>query len=277
MALLVLAVSAGCSVTAWHVDHGLRPGAEDEAAVVSDAAARFGAAFRSVRAVVASGPNLEARARRARFDALPEGVLTGHTADDQAETLLIALLRGTGVDGLTGMDPSCHPMLALRRESTEALCAEEGLVPVRDPTNAELVLVRNRIRHELLPLAAEIAGRDVVALLTRTAALVRADAEVLSATASEIDPTDVHGLTAAPLASARRALRAWLVAQTPPGRPAYPPSAAAIERVLDVARGDAVACEVAGVGRIARHRQRLSVEPVVPAPEPVVPAPEPGR
>jgi len=213
-----------------------------------------------VRAPVPPGPNLEDRARRARFGVLPSGVLTGHTADDQAETILLAILRGAGVDGLAGMGPGRHPLLALRRSDTEALCADEGLSPVRDASNDELVQVRNRVRHQLLPLAADIAGRDVVPLLTRTAALVRADAEVLAAAAADLDATDARALSAAPAATARRAVRTWLIAQASSGAPAYPPSAAAVERVLAVARGEAVACEVAGVGRVARHQQRLTVE-----------------
>lgn len=260
LALLVLAVTAGCTVTAWHVDHGLRPGSAAESEVVASAATRYGARSRMVRAPVPPGPNLEDRARRARFGVLPKGVLTGHTADDQAETILLAILRGAGVDGLAGMGPGRHPLLALRRSETEALCADEGLSPVRDPSNDELVQVRNRIRHQLLPLAADIAGRDVVPLLTRTAVLVRADAEVLSAAAEGLDATDAKALSAAPAATARRAVRTWLIAQGPSDAPAYPPSAAAVERVLAVARGEAVACEIAGVGRVARHQQRLSVE-----------------
>ncbi|HEY5110018.1 MAG TPA: ATP-binding protein, partial [Acidimicrobiales bacterium] len=105
LALLVLATAAGCRVTAVHVDHGLRTGSADEAGVVAEVAARFGAGFRSERVVVADGPNLEARARAARHAVLPEGTLLGHTADDQAETMLLNLLRGAGLDGLAAMGP----------------------------------------------------------------------------------------------------------------------------------------------------------------------------
>ena len=113
LALLVLAAAAGCDVTAIHVDHGLRAGSAAEAEVVRGAAARFGARFESHRVSVRSGPNLEARARAARFAALPADVATGHTMDDQAETILINLLRGAGADGLAGMEPGGrHPLLA---------------------------------------------------------------------------------------------------------------------------------------------------------------------
>jgi tRNA(Ile)-lysidine synthase len=265
-ALMVLAVEAGCQVTAWHVDHGLREGADEEFAAVTEAAARYGVGARQVRIDLEPGPNLEDRARRLRFDALPAGISTGHTADDQAETILLALLRGAGLDGMTGMgagsdgDWARHPILAIRRSETVALCAEEGLTPFEDPTNSDSTIVRNRVRHELIPLAADIAGRDVVPILARTGALLRADAEVLGSAASALDPTDAKALAAAPAGTARRAVRAWLVAATPPGSPPYPPSSAAVERVLAVARGEATACEVAGVGRIARHQQRLVIE-----------------
>jgi tRNA(Ile)-lysidine synthase len=158
------------------------------------------------------------------------------------------------------MGPARHPLLALRRSDTVALCHAEGLVPVDDPTNRDPAMRRNRIRHELLPLADAIAERDVVPLLARTAALLRADADLLGAHAQTLDPTDAPALAAAAPAAARRAVRAWLAGATSPGEPPYPPSAAAVERVLAVARGEATACEVPGVGRIARHRQKLSIE-----------------
>jgi tRNA(Ile)-lysidine synthase len=256
----VLAAAAGCRVTAWHVDHRLRPGSGDEADVVADAARRYGAEFRAVAVDVGPGPNLEDRARRARRGVLPAHACTGHTADDQAETVLLALVRGAGLDGLTGMGPERHPLLAIRHAETVALCEAEGLVPVVDPSNDDLGMRRNRIRHQLLPLASDITGRDLVPILARTAALLRADAEVLAAAVGELDPADADALVAAPVGVARRAVRAWLVGSLPEGSAPYPPSAAAVERVLAVSRGEALACEVAGVGRIARHHRRLVVE-----------------
>ena len=236
-----------------HVDHGLRPESASEAEGVAAAAARFGAAFRAERAPVEVGPNLEARARDARFAVLPPDVLTGHTADDQAETVLLNMLRGAGLDGLGGMGPGRHPIIGLRRAETHALCAELGLTPARDLSNDDAAFRRNRVRHELLPLLDDVAERDVTALLARQADLVREDSALLDALADAIDPTDARALAAAPAPLARRAVRAWL-------RDDHPPPAAAVERVLAVARGEAVATEVGRGRRVARSGQRLRLE-----------------
>jgi tRNA(Ile)-lysidine synthase len=249
LALLALAASAGCEVTAVHVDHGLRAGSAQEAEVVGAAAARFGARFRSAQVVVHPGPNLEARARAARYSVLPPDALTGHTADDQAETVLLNVLRGAGLDGLSGFRPERRPIRRLRRAETRALCDSLGLIPVADPSNDDPAFRRNRVRHELLPLAAAIAERDLAEVLARQADLLRADGALLDDLAAAVDPTDARGLAAAPDPLARRAVRAWLRS----GAECHPPDAATVERVLAVARGTIVATQV-GEGRSVRRR-----------------------
>jgi tRNA(Ile)-lysidine synthase len=266
LALLVLATASGCAVTAIHVDHGLRSGSAAEADVVAAVASRFGAAFRAERVDLAPGPNLEARARAARHRVLPAGTATGHTADDQAETVVLNLLRGAGLDGLAGMRPGpTKPILALRRTETRSLCHELGLVPVEDPSNLDPGFRRNRVRHELLPLMDAVAERDVARVLARQAALFRSDADLLDELASAIDPADSAALAAAPEPLARRAVRRLLrdgqggeTEHRPPDD--HPPSAAAVERVLAVARHEATACEVEGGVRVRRSGGRLIVE-----------------
>ena len=261
LALLVLAVAAGCDVVAVHVDHGLRDASPGEAEVVRDAAARLGARAECRRVTVAPGPNLEARARTARFGVLPADVATGHTMDDQAETILVNLLRGAGADGLAGMEPGArHPILGLRRHETHALCAAAGLTPVCDESNDDPAFVRNRIRHELLPLCAEVAGRDPVPLLARQAGVLRDEVTLLDSLAGEAlpDPADARAVAKADRPLARRALRRWLRES---GDGEHPPSLAEVDRTLAVAAGAAVGTELAGGRRVRRTGGRLRVEP----------------
>lgn len=253
-ALLLLAVAARLEVTAVHVDHGLRPGSSAEAEIVADLAGRLGASFRSVSAPVAPGPDLEARARSARHAAIGPDALLGHTADDQAETVLLRMLRGTGPVGLAAMRPDRHPLLALRRVDTKRLCESFGVQVVVDPTNESPVHTRNRVRHEVLPILDDVAGRDVVPLLARLARLAAEQADLLEALASGIDPTDSRLLATAPRPLAVAAFRRWWHDLTG-GEP--PPDERAMTRVLGVAAGAAVACDVVGGWRVTRSGGRL--------------------
>jgi len=255
-ALVVLARAAGCPVTAIHVDHGLRESSSTEAEQAAGIADTLGVPFRLMRADIEPGPNLEARARAARRAALPPGSLTGHTADDQAETMLINLLRGAGTNGLAGMHcGATKPLLALRRQETNALTAALGIGVVSDPSNTDRRFVRNRVRAEVLPLLDDIAGRDVAALLARTAGILADESALLDELAAMIDPTDALAVAAADPRLARRALRTWLLAG------GYPPAAATIERVLAVAGGGHRSCDLGEGRRLERHRQRLRIVP----------------
>jgi tRNA(Ile)-lysidine synthase len=257
----VLAVAAGCAVTAVHVDHGLRATSPAEADAAVALAAAVGVPCHVVPVGLTDGPNLEARARDARRAALPAGALTGHTADDRAATLLVNLLRGAGGDGLAAMGPApTRPILALRRHETEALCAARGLVPVTDPTNGDRRFVRNRVRDELLPLMADIAGRDVVPLLVRTATLLADDVALAASQVDGLDATDARALAACAPALARRVIRRWLTGIVDSGS-GYAPDAATVARVLEVATGERRACEITGGVRVERHRQRLRIRP----------------
>ncbi|MFY9480598.1 MAG: tRNA lysidine(34) synthetase TilS, partial [Ilumatobacteraceae bacterium] len=253
VALLVLACASGLQVTAWHVDHGLRDNSHTEAALVRDLAAQLSAHFESRTVAVDSAANVEAHAREARYALLPAGVLTGHTADDQAETILINLLRGSGTRGLAGMQPTMQrPLLQLRRSETQSLCDELGITYFHDPSNDDDRFQRNRIRREVLPLLESLSKRDIVPVLNRQADLLRDDDDLLNELAAALDPTDALALAQAPIALSRRAIRAWL------SNPLVPDSAT-VDRVLDVARGNTLACDI-GLGRhVRRSQQRLRI------------------
>jgi tRNA(Ile)-lysidine synthase len=267
LALLTLAHHAGVDPVAVHVDHRLRPASEQDAAVVADHAATLGVPFVAITAPVAAGPNLEARARDVRYAALEAQrlardaavILVGHTADDQAETVLLNLLRGSASAGLGAMSPRrgrlVRPLLAIRRAETEALCAELGLVPVRDPTNQDPSWRRAWIRHDVLPRLNAGAERDLVPLLARQADVLRSESEYLDelARAAWAPSGDAAAATLGtlPPVVARRAVRLWL------GSP--PPSLADVDRVLAVAAGACRATEVSGGRRVWRSHGRLHV------------------
>lgn len=256
MALMVLAHAAGLEVTAVHVDHGLRPDSARDVEVIVPVARSLGIEVTVHTVTVEDGPNLEARARAARLSVMPPGTMTGHTADDQAETVLINLLRGAAATGLSAMRPGpTHPLLRVRRADTHRLCRSMGITTVTDATNTDARFLRNRVRHELIPLMDDISRRDVTPLLSRTADVLRADDELLNELAAEIDPTDAIAVATAPVPLAHRALREWLADP-------YPPDVATLERVLAVARGDAIACEIGENRQIRRSKQRLTLHRV---------------
>lgn len=249
---MILAREAQCLVSAVHVDHGLHPTSARQADAAVAIAASLGLECRVETVAIAGSSNLEARARDARREVLGPDALTGHTADDRAETLLVNLLRGTGPDGLGAMAAGpAKPLLALRRAETAGVGPAFGVTPLVDPTNADARFLRNRIRREVVPLLDDVAGRDVVPLLNRLADITASERSMLDELGATIDPTDARALATAPAAVARRAIRAWLTTG------GYPPDRASIERVMAVASGAALACELPGGDRIERRHQRL--------------------
>jgi tRNA(Ile)-lysidine synthase len=258
--LALLAAAAGLRATLHHVDHGLRRGGDLEAELVGSLATQVGAEFVAHEVFVGVGGNLEARAREARRAVLPEGTLTGHTMEDQAETVLLNLLRGAGLDGLAGMAPRTKPLLGLRRAEVRALVDAAGIRVVADATNHDLSLRRNLVRARVLPELNRVAGRDLVPVLARQAALAREDATFLDATAaaSVPDPADVAALLAAPTTLRRRRLRDLVRSDAAHG--SHPPSASEVDRIEAVVRGDIVATELSGGRRLARRSGRLRLD-----------------
>ncbi|MGB3410342.1 MAG: tRNA lysidine(34) synthetase TilS [Microthrixaceae bacterium] len=255
-ALLILAVAAGFNVTAVHVDHALRDGSEREADVVRSLATRFGADFRSLTCPVSQGPDLEARAREVRLGALPDDVLLGHTADDQAETVVMRLLRGTGPSGLAAMGWDHHPLLAIRRSEVEALCQRLDIVPFEDPSNNDKRFLRNRVRHEVMPLLSEVANRDVAPLMCRLAELSAAQASFIEEMAEKVDPTDAKNLASLHPTLGAAVIRRWWLEAT---KLDHPPDAAAIARILDVAAGRIPGCDVLRGWSVRRSKGRLAL------------------
>jgi tRNA(Ile)-lysidine synthase len=175
------------------VDHGLQEGSADRAAAVSDQMRRLGVDESAVATVTVDAPGIgpEAAAREARYGVLAELaerfgaelVLLGHTLDDQAETVLLGLARGSGARSLAGMRPGFdrfrRPLLGVTRTDTETACMVEGIEWWTDPHNADPRFTRSRVRTTVLPMLEQELGPGVAEALARTADLLREDAEAL--------------------------------------------------------------------------------------------------
>lgn len=263
LGLLLLALAAGLDVHVHHVDHHARPSSGNEARHVGLVCEGLGVPFSLHDVEVAHGANFEARARALRRSALPEDSLTGHTMDDLAETVLLNMMRGAGLDGLSPMvgDPT-KPIIDVRRNDLHYFVAGSSIQPNYDESNESPDFKRNRVRHELMAVLCDVAGRDVVPLIARQAALVHEERAWLDEItgpdlARGLQDVDCRELREWPSARLRRWLRAHLSHDDADG--VHPPSADEIERALRVVRGEVVATELAGAKRLSRSAQRLTL------------------
>ncbi len=223
---------AGYRAGAVIVDHGLQEGSAE---VAERAAAQAGSLglepviVERVSVEARGGPEAAARAaRHAAFDRASaatgaDRILLAHTLDDQAETVLLGLARGSGPSSLQGMLPDTgrllRPFLGLRRATTRAFCADSGLEPWDDPHNDDLSYTRVRVRHQVLPVLERELGPGVAEALARTAEQLREDDEALDGLALEwalelvsqaedgAVTLDVRGLAADPPALRQRIIR----------------------------------------------------------------------
>jgi tRNA(Ile)-lysidine synthase len=208
------------------VDHGWAPGSRERAADVAALGRRLG--LEPVEVLDAPAPRREGPAREVRRSALlaaaaragAVSLLLGHSLDDQAETVLLRLARGSGSRSLAGMPAADglirRPLLGLRRRDLRACCEALGLPVWDDPANADPAFLRSRVRTELLPVLTEVLGPGAIPALARSAALLRADADGLDAAAAAIhsraDPLAIRTLVGLEPAVRTRVLRRAAIA-----------------------------------------------------------------
>lgn len=240
----------------FHFDHRLRAGSSADAAYVRRVAGRLGLPFylRTADTSPRSGESVEDWGHRVRLEALALAMrdanaaigAIGHTLDDQAETVLLALVRGGGLDAVAGIrplqGPFVRPLLEVTRADVEAFCRALRLRPREDPTNRDTRLLRNALRRTGIPALERAVGRDVRGPLARSAALLREDADELARRAShaanellEEEPGGI-ALPAAALAALPRAI-GGRVARLAIYRTGALPSVEAVAAVLDLAAG----------------------------------------
>lgn len=237
LALAAIDGAANRPMYAATVDHGLQVGSADRAARTAQTLLAIGYADPQIlTATVAGAGGMEAAARRARYAVLadyaaavtPPGrrcaVLLAHTADDQAETVLLGLARGSGPRSISGMrpwrPPWGRPLLGVYRRQTEATCAATGLTPWQDPHNRDPAFTRVRIRREVLPLLDDMLGGGTREALARTAILLAQDLDALDEIAASVAVEVCHpdgildrtALARHPEALVGRVLRSWAAA-----------------------------------------------------------------
>ncbi|MEO6792568.1 MAG: tRNA lysidine(34) synthetase TilS [Mycobacterium sp.] len=292
--LALTAVAARVRPTvALIVDHGLQAGSAQVAVTARQRALDLGcvdAQIIPVKVGVEGGP--EAAARTARYTALAvargqDAVLLGHTLDDQAETVLLGLGRGSGPRSMAGMRPLdppwCRPLLGVRRELTRSACAELGLTPWLDPHNSDKRFTRARLRSEVLPLLEEVLGGGVAEALARTATALRENTELIDALAEQALPAatvgvaldnvaldtaalDAVALTTMPGPVRRAVIRRWLLAGG--GRGLTDLQIRAVDRLVTQWRGQggvAIGSDLRGERLFAGRRDgllRLRREPI---------------
>jgi tRNA(Ile)-lysidine synthase len=273
---------AALRVGAVTVDHGLQGGSAERAEAVAEALRKLEldpVEIATVQVGTVGGP--EGAARTARYGALDAAaerlaaaaVLLGHTADDQAETVLLGLTRGSGPRALAGMPARTgryrRPLLGLTRAEVRAACLAEGLEPWDDPHNADPAYTRSRIRHEVLPALEQSLGPGAAAALVRTARLLRADAEALDAIAAQAAADcardgglDCAALAALPGAVRTRVLRAAAVAAGSPAGALALNHVEAVERLVTHWRGQGPIALPGGVTAV----RRCAILLLVPSP-----------
>jgi tRNA(Ile)-lysidine synthase len=248
----------------FHFDHGLREGSADDAAYVRRLSARLRVPFhmRVAQDRPRKGQSVEAWARLRRLAAMNDvrkelgGVMAeGHTLDDQAETVLLNIVRGTGLEGIVGIDPGSgahsrwvQPLIRVERNEVEAFCGALHLRPRHDPMNEDRRFLRAAIRHDVLPALERATGRGVKGAIVRTSENLRSDRDELAFQAIRVYERIVRGergrdvrflvseLRDLPTAVASRVIR-FAVYNAMSSDWAAPWSKEAIEAVLDLAAG----------------------------------------
>lgn len=275
---------------AIHIDHGT-PHAALLRGAATDIAETIGIDLQVVQVDLSESPFSEARARKARYQALVaaqdpgEWVLTGHTLDDQAETVLMSIIRGTGPDGLMGIPVRtdqmvARPLLSSSRSDLREMAMLTGLPFVDDPSNKDVGFTRNAVRLEVMPDLESRFNPGLTQSLARLARLVSRDTDLLSAASSDL-PARIHQnraqiarsvLLTTPRPVADRTLRSMVSTLRPPHGPTHDEMAA----IWSVVNGEAKRAELAGGLKVGLNDALFEIrsggsEPTAPFRKPLGP------
>jgi tRNA(Ile)-lysidine synthase len=247
-AMLHMLLEAGCGVTAAHYNHGLRESAGGDESFVRAMCLRLNIPFVSERGNVAKGSGVEARARELRYSFFERVraergigcIATGHTADDNAETVLLNLTRGAGLQGLCGIPPSrsniVRPILHLSRAEILDYLDKRGIAHREDESNGDTVYRRNHIRHAVIPALKEI-NPSLTCAVTRLTSSLREDEDYLMSLASEEIKRHGSAFPAKTLTGLPRPVAVRVCRLLAGGSEGYAPERIHIDAMLDIAAG----------------------------------------
>ena len=277
-ALSVESEKLAISVVGVTVDHQLQSASSSQAEKVVDQLAKFGLTCAIKKVTVDIKEGLEASARKVRYEAINEmaiqenavAVFLGHTKDDQAETVLLGLARGSGTRSLSGMAEHngiyIRPLLEITRIQNEQFCKEVGLDYWNDPHNQDSQFARVRVRNEALPVLEKSIGPGISDALARSAHLLRDDADALDSWAQSevthlnLQDLDCAHLQALPRAIRTRILRSAIYAAGAPSGSVSADHVSAVEALISAWNGQG-ALNLPGGVRVERISGRLSLSP----------------
>jgi len=277
-ALSVESEKLAISVVGVTVDHQLQSASSSQAEKVVEQLAKFGLTCAIKKVTVDIREGLEASARKVRYEAINEmaiqenvvAVFLGHTKDDQAETVLLGLARGSGTRSLSGMAEHngiyIRPLLEITRIQNEQFCKEVGLDYWNDPHNQDSQFARVRVRTEALPVLEKSIGPGISDALARSAHLLRDDADALDSWAQSevthlnLQDLDCAHLQALPRAIRTRILRSAIYAAGAPSGSVSADHVSAVEALISAWNGQG-ALNLPGGVRVERISGRLSLSP----------------
>jgi len=277
-ALSVEAEKLAITVIGVTVDHQLQPTSSEQAEKVVEQLSKLGIKCVIKKVTVDIKEGLEASARKARYEAINEvvkqenatAVFLGHTKDDQAETVLLGLARGSGTRSLSGMAHHnglyVRPLLEITRNQNEEFCKEVGLDYWKDPHNQDPQFARVRVRNEALPILEKTIGPGVSDALARSAHLLRDDADALDEWAKREEihlnllDLDCAHLETLPRAIRTRILRSAIYAAGAPAGSVSADHVSAVETLISAWNGQN-ALNLPGGVKVERISGRLSLSP----------------
>lgn len=250
VALMCIVYHLGRTASVHHVNHGIRDASNDEAKIVQELAENFQFDFFLYETTIGF-QNMEENARQARQDFLPEDVLTAHSFEDKVETVIMNFMRGATSKGFSPMTDK--PLINITANELDSIVVYYDVSPCVDSTNFTQEHVRNRVRHELIPLMTDISGTNIAKPIIRNSQIALEESEYLDQIASKIDITQCKTAKTENIVILRRATRMWIEENI-----SHKYSEVNITNLVSVVQGETLGTQIAGK-TIRRQNNQLHI------------------